>query len=285
MREMGMTTITLNSTALYMKDIKRYALLTAEQEIELAIRIADGDEAARHTMINANLRLVVKIARKYMNGGLALDDLIEEGNLGLIHAVGKFDIAHECRFSTYATWWIRQNIERGIMNMARTIRVPVHVSKEINSMKRSANQLRAILDREPTENEIALKMGKSKTRVQELKEAQLTTPSADQTISGTEDFTIHDIVEDMDAEQPSDVINKRICHGLVHNWLTALNPRERNVMMLRYGIGDSDDPWTLEAIGDHLGVTRERIRQIQVAALAKLRSLPEARNLLLEEVF
>jgi len=279
-----MTVKTLNSTALYMKDIKRYALLTAEQEIKLAHRIAKGDESARQTMITANLRLVVKIARKYISSGLALEDLIEEGNLGLIHAVGKFDAAHECRFSTYATWWIRQNIERGIMNMNRTIRVPVHVSKEINSMKRSANQLRAMLNREPTENEIALKMGKSKVRVQELKEAQLTTPSADQMLMGTEDLTIYDVVADPSAEQPGDELNKNISHGLVHHWLTALNKRERDVMMLRYGIGERDDPWTLEAIGDHFGVTRERIRQIQVAALAKLRSLPEAKNMLLEEV-
>ncbi|HID36312.1 MAG TPA: sigma-70 family RNA polymerase sigma factor, partial [Ghiorsea sp.] len=117
-----MAAVALDSTSLYMKDIKRYALLTAEEEIKLANRIAENDEAARQTMINANLRLVIKIARKYMNRGLGLDDLIEEGNLGLIHAVGKFDAAHECRFSTYATWWIRQNIERGIMNLARTIR-------------------------------------------------------------------------------------------------------------------------------------------------------------------
>jgi len=279
-----MATKTLDSAALYMKDIKRYALLTAEQEIHLAHRMAQGDESARQTMIKANLRLVVKIARRYINSGLALEDLIEEGNLGLIHAVGKFDTAHECRFSTYATWWIRQNIERGIMNMARTIRVPVHVSKEINSMKRSANQLRSMLNREPTENEIALKMGKSKIRVQELKEAQLTTPSADQMLLGTEDLTVYDIVADQDAEQPCDTLNKNICRGLVHHWLTTLNTRERDVMMLRYGLGDRDDPWTLEAIGDHLGVTRERIRQIQVAALSKLRSLPEAKNMLLEEV-
>ncbi|MDX8380738.1 MAG: sigma-70 family RNA polymerase sigma factor [Ghiorsea sp.] len=279
-----MTVKTLNSTALYMKDIKRYALLTAEQEIKLAHRIAKGDESARQAMITANLRLVVKIARKYMNSGLDLSDLIEEGNLGLIHAVGKFDTEHECRFSTYATWWIRQNIERGIMNMARTIRVPVHVNKEINSMKRSANQLRAILNREPTENEIALKMGKSKIRVHELKEAQLTTPSADQMLLGSEDLTVFDVVADPSAEQPCDALNKNICHGLVHHWLTTLNSRERHVMMLRYGLGERDDPWTLEAIGDHLGVTRERIRQIQVAALAKLRSLPEAKNMLLEEV-
>jgi len=274
----------LDSTSIYMKQITRYKLLNAEQEIELAKRIAKGDEAARQAMINANLRLVVKIARKYMNRGLGLDDLIEEGNLGLIHAVGKFDIAHECRFSTYATWWIRQNIERGIMNLARTIRVPVHVCKEINSMKRSANTLRATLEREPTENEIALNMGKNKSRVQELREAFLPTNSADEMLLGTEDLSIYDIVADEAAEQPSVELDKHIRHELIDSWLNFLNKKERDVMMLRYGIGDRDDPWTLEAIGEHFGVTRERIRQIQVAALAKLRNLPEAQNMLLEEV-
>jgi len=274
----------LDTTSLYMKDIKRYALLTAEQEIELADKIAVGDEAARQTMINANLRLVVKIARKYMNRGLCLDDLIEEGNLGLIHAVGKFDSAHECRFSTYATWWIRQNIERGIMNLARTIRVPVHVCKEINSMNRSTNQLRSMLGREPTENEIALKMGKKKTRVQELREAYVPTSSADQTLAGTEDLTVFDIIADTSSEQPCEQLGKKNRNDLVSGWLTFLSKKERDVMLLRYGIGDRDDPWTLEAIGEHMGVTRERIRQIQVAALTKLRNLPEAQNMLLEEV-
>ncbi len=279
-----MAVTALDSTSLYMKEIARYPLLTAEEEIELSYRIADGDEAARQTMINANLRLVVKIARKYMNRGLPLDDLIEEGNLGLIHAVGKFDAAHECRFSTYATWWIRQNIERGIMNLARTIRVPVHVGKEINNMNRSTNQLRSMLGREPTENEIALKLGKSRARVQELRKAVLPTNSADQTLAGTEEFTVYDIIEDCGAKQPCEQLDKHIQSQLVEGWLSFLSKKERDVMMLRYGIGNSHDPWTLEAIGEHMGVTRERIRQIQVAALTKLRSLPEAQNMLLEEV-
>ncbi|MDQ7004523.1 MAG: sigma-70 family RNA polymerase sigma factor [Ghiorsea sp.] len=274
----------LDSTSIYMKQIARYKLLNAEQEIELATRIAQGDEAARQAMINANLRLVVKIARKYINRGLGLDDLIEEGNLGLIHAVGKFDIAHECRFSTYATWWIRQNIERGIMNLSRTIRVPVHVKKEMNRMNRSANQLRSMLGRDPSENEIALKMGNSTARVQELRAAMLPTHSADQILVGTEDLTVYDITEDTASEQPGTQMDKHIQSKLIQNWLAFLSKKERDVMKLRYGIGDKDDPWTLEAIGDHFGVTRERIRQIQVAALVKLRNLPEAKNILLEEV-
>ncbi len=279
-----MATVDLDSTALYIKDINRYALLTAEQEIELADKIAAGDEAARQTMINANLRLVVNIARKYINRGLSLDDLIAEGNLGLIHAVGKFDSAHKCRFSTYATWWIRQNIERSIMNLTRTIRVPVHVCKEMNSMNRLENDLRNTLGREPTEDEIALNMGKTKARIQELREAQLPTHSADQIILGTDDLSVYDITEDISSEQPCEQLGKQICSDLIHRWLRFLNKKERDVMHLRYGIGNNSDPWTLEAIGEHMGVTRERIRQIQVAALAKLRNLPEAQNILLEEV-
>lgn len=274
----------LDATSLYMKEIARYPLLTAEQEIELSYRIAEGDEAARQTMIKANLRLVVKIAHRYVNRGLSLEDLIEEGNLGLIHAVEKFDASHECRFSTYATWWIRQNIERGIMNLARTIRVPVHVTKEINSMNRTGNQLRTMLEREPSEHEIALHMGKPKARIHELKDAMQHTHSADEIISDTEELSVYDIVADEDAEHPCERMNQVICKDMVHAWLNFLSKKERDVMMLRYGIGDRDDPWTLEAIGEYMGVTRERIRQIQVAALQKLRNLPEARTMLLEEM-
>jgi len=267
-----------------MKEATRYQLLSAEDEVRLSNQIQTGDEQARQTMITANLRLVVKIARRYMGRGLPLEDLVEEGNLGLMHAVGKFDTEHGCRFSTYATWWIRQSIERGIMNQGRTIRVPVHVAKEINSMIRSSNHLRHVLGREPTENEIAIKMGNTKSRVRELKDAALSTESIDQALPGTEDFTIYDITEDTQAAQPSDELTKQDCKSVVGTWLNKLNHKEQTVMSLRYGLDERDDPWTLEAIGDHLGVTRERIRQIQVAALQKMRTLPEAQGMLLEEL-
>ena len=274
----------LDPMSLYMKEVSRYQLLTAKEEIELSHKIQQGDEAARLAMINANLRLVVKIARRYMNPNVPLEDLIEEGNIGLMRAVEKFDPEHECRFSTYATWWIRQSIERSIMNQAHTIRVPVHVAKEINSMGRYVNRLRNTLGREPTENEIAVSMGNSKKRVQELKEAVLPTDSADQTILGTEDLTLYDIIEDCTAEQPCHELNKNLCRDLLDGWLDFLSHKEQKVMSLRYGLGHRDDPWTLEAIGEHMGVTRERIRQIQVAALKKLRTLPEAQTMLLEEL-
>ena len=274
----------LDPMSLYMKEVSRYQLLTAKEEITLAHRIHTGDEKARSTMINANLRLVVKIARRYMNSNVPLEDLIEEGNIGLIRAVEKFDPEHKCRFSTYATWWVRQSIERGIMNQAHTIRVPVHVAKEINSMGRYVNRLRNTLGREPTENEIAISMGNSKKRVQELKETVLPTDSVDQTMLGTEDLTLYDIIEDCTAEQPCHELNKNLCKNLLDGWLGFLSQKEKKVMSLRYGLGHRDDPWTLEAIGEHMGVTRERIRQIQVAALKKMRNLPEAQTMLLEEL-
>ncbi len=274
----------LDAISLYLKEMARYPLLTAAQEIELTFAIQSGDQQAYQTMISSNLRLVVKIARRYVSRGLALEDLIEEGNLGLIHAVGKFDTEHGCRFSTYATWWIRQNIERAIMNQSRTIRVPVHVAKEMNRMAHADNHLRAILGREPSEQEIAVKMGNSQHRVQELREAFLPTNSADQILFGSEDTTVYDITEDPQAKQPCEHLNQQIYKNMVQTWLNFLSKKERDVMMLRYGIGDRDDPWTLEAIGEHFGVTRERIRQIQVAALQKLRNLPDAQHMRLEEV-
>ncbi|MDX8383118.1 MAG: sigma-70 family RNA polymerase sigma factor [Ghiorsea sp.] len=274
----------LDPINLYMKDIARHSLLTAADEIELSLQVQQGDDAARQRMINANLRLVVKIARRYKNRNLPLEDMIEEGNIGLIRAVEKFDSVHQCRFSTYATWWIRQAVERGIMNQSRTIRLPVHVSKEINQMTRSSNHLRSILGREPTDNEIAIKMGKTKKRVQQLMEAVLPTESADKLLQDSGDFTVYDITEDVGAPKPSDQLNGHICKSLLQGWMSHLNQKEQAVVALRYGLSGRDDPWTLEAIGEHLGVTRERIRQIQVAALKKLRTLPDAQTMHLEEI-
>ena len=270
--------------ALYLKELSRFSLLSAEDEIRLAERIQLGDIEARNAMINANLRLVIKIARRYINRGLALEDLIEEGNLGLMRAVEKFDVAHGCRFSTYATWWIRQTIERSIMNQSRTIRIPVHVSKEVNHLLRSTSHLKTILGREPTEREIALHMGNSEQRVRELMEAIIPTDSADQSLLGTEELTIYDVTEDENACQPCETLNRHHSRSILQQWLSHLNSKEQTVVSLRYGLGDREDPWTLEAIGEHLGVTRERIRQIQVAALKKIRNLPEAKNMLLEEL-
>jgi len=269
---------------LYMREISRYDLLTAEQEVELARAIAKGSEKARQRMIHANLRLVVKIARRYMNRGMPLPDLIEEGNIGLMRAVEKFDDAHGCRFSTYATWWIRQSVERAIMNQARTIRLPVHIGKEFNAMLRTASALRAELQREPSEEEIADRLGKTPQRVQSLQGANQYTESADERLHEDGDFTLYDVTEDERAEQPGDHLDAVIRTDMLKSWLVQLTEKEREVVYLRYGLNAGEDTWTLEAIGRHMGVTRERIRQIQVGALQKLRQIIYRYNVHSEEV-
>jgi len=274
----------LDPMTLYMREISCYNLLTAQEEVTYSRAIAKGDESARLTMINSNLRLVVKIARRYINRGLPLADLIEEGNIGLMRAVEKFDDAHGCRFSTYATWWIRQSVERAIMNQARTIRLPVHVGKEYNSMLRTANELRASLGREPTGDEIAVHMGKPGERIEALLGAAVPTESADSTLHTDGDFTLYDITEDQSAELPGDHLDSAIRDDMLMGWMGKLTPKEQEVVRLRYGLDQISDPWTLEAIGRHMGVTRERIRQIQVVALQKLRTLMDAEKITLEEI-
>jgi RNA polymerase sigma factor (sigma-70 family) len=269
---------------LYIRDVSRHTLLTAREEIHYSRAIAKGDESARQKMINANLRLVVKSARRYINRGLPLGDLIAEGNFGLMRAVEKFDDAHGCRFSTYATWWIRQSVERAIMNQTRTIRVPIHVAKECNSMLRTSNNLCASLGREPDEEEIAIHMGTSSERIQALLVAMMLTESADDFLNGDSDFTLHDITEDESAQLPGDQLDNTIRDDMLMGWLDKLTEREQEVVRLRYGIDQKSDPWTLEAIGNHIGVTRERIRQIQFKALQKLRLLVDKDNVSLEEV-
>jgi len=269
---------------LYMREITRYALLTAEEEVALAQRIARGDKSARQRMINSNLRLVVKIARRYARRGLPLPDLIEEGNIGLMRAVDKFDDAYGCRFSTYATWWIRQSVERAIMNQSRTIRLPVHVGKEYNAMLRAINTLRTQLGREPESCEIAEYMGKTRRRVRVLKGVATPMKSADQLLHAEGDFTLYDITEDEHAEMPGDHLETSVRHELIRSWLSHLTDKERDVVCLRFGLDSSEDTWTLEAIGNHLGVTRERIRQIQVGALQKLRHFIRKAHLTREEM-
>ncbi|MCK5307682.1 MAG: sigma-70 family RNA polymerase sigma factor [Zetaproteobacteria bacterium] len=274
----------LDPMTIYMRELSRYSLLTAQEEVNYSRAIAKGDESARQKMINSNLRLVVKIARRYINRGLPLADMIEEGNIGLMRAVEKFDDAHGCRFSTYATWWIRQSVERAIMNQARTIRLPVHVGKEYNSMLRTSNELRASLGREPTESEIALRMGKPNARIQTLLGAAVPTESADSTLHDDGDFTLYDITEDESAQLPGDRLDCTIRDDMLMGWMQKLTPKEQEVVRLRYGLDQVSDPWTLEAIGRHMGVTRERIRQIQVVALQKLRTIMDAEKITLEEI-
>ncbi|HKI62392.1 MAG TPA: sigma-70 family RNA polymerase sigma factor [Mariprofundaceae bacterium] len=274
----------LDPMTMYMREISRYDLLTAQDEIDLSRRIAKGDERARQHMINANLRLVVKIARRYMNRSMPLADLIEEGNLGLMRAVEKFDDAHGCRFSTYATWWIRQSVERAIMNQARTIRLPVHVGKEFNAMLRVANELRGELGGEPTEHQIAKRMGIEPERVHTLLGITVKIESSDNVLHDEGDFTLYDVTEDESAEAPGQQLESDRRDEMLAAWMKQLSGKEREVVRLRYGLGTRDDPWTLEAIGQHMGVTRERIRQIQVAALQKLRSMVKHDSITFEEI-
>lgn len=276
--------ISSDPVTLYMREVSQHELLTAEEEVALSKRIAAGDMEAREKMINANLRLVVKIARRYMYRGVQLADLIEEGNLGLIHAVEKFDHAHGCRFSTYATWWIRQAVERAVMNQARTIRLPVHVGKELNTLMYHAGRLRVQLHREPTERELAEASGFSQERVRTLLSAALPTDSADDALQDDGDFTLYDVVEDEQGIAPEEELGHERRRRLVRLWLDELSPKEREVVRLRFGLGDVHEPWTLEAIGEHLGVTRERIRQIQMAALKKLRAVAEREKVGVEEI-
>jgi len=269
---------------LYMREISRYNLLSAEEEVELARAIAKGSEEARQKMISANLRLVVKIARRYMNRGLPLSDLIEEGNIGLMRAVEKFDEAHGCRFSTYATWWIRQSVERAIMNQARTIRLPVHIGKEYNAMQRTISMLRVELEREPTDEEIAERLGKPVQRIQALLAVNQFTESADELLHEDGDFTLYDVTEDDRADQPGEHLEDEVRSDLIQSWLAQLSDKEREVVNLRYGLNERSEIWTLEAIGRHLGVTRERIRQIQVGASQKLRHIIRQHDVSSEEV-
>ncbi|MDQ6981627.1 MAG: sigma-70 family RNA polymerase sigma factor [Mariprofundus sp.] len=270
--------------AIYMREISRYDLLTAEQEIELSKRISNGDDAARQYMIQANLRLVVKIARRYLGRKLPLGDLIEEGNLGLMRAVEKFDIAHGCRFSTYATWWIRQSVERAIMNQSRTIRVPVHVAKEFNTVLKHTARLRVSLGREPTEQEIANSMNIPVARVHTLLMTSIGTESADATRHSDGDFTLYDVTPDEQVSTPGDSLGEDQRNEMLRKWMAKLTAKECDVVRLRYGLVETHEPWTLEKIGEHMGVTRERIRQIQMTALKKLRNMVEHEKVSFEEI-
>jgi RNA polymerase primary sigma factor len=263
-----------SSMGLYLRDIRRTRLLTPAQEIELALRIERGDEGARAKMIESNLRLVVKIAKRYVNRGLPFMDLIEEGNVGLIKAVERFKASKGCRFSTYATWWIRQSIERALTNQVRTIRLPVHVSDDVERMNRSAENVNRRLGRYPTDEELAEETGFTVAYIQRLQSIRRKIFSIDQAIDVDGDFTLQDKLEDPDVEDPVDTIHSDKMRRFVLRKLSMLTDRERKILTMRFGLED-DDSMTLERRGKAFGVTRERIRQIQVEALAKLRGALE----------
>lgn len=261
-------------TRLYLNEIGASPLLSAEEEVKFSRLAQQGDEAARKRMIESNLRLVVKIARRYMNRGLAFLDLIEEGNLGLIRAVEKFDPERGFRFSTYGTWWIRQTIERAIMNQTRTIRLPIHVVKEINVYLRAARSLAQELDHEPTAEEIAELLHKPIADVERMLGLNERTASTDSSVMSESGKTLLDTLADSNATDPTETLQVEGVHDNIEDCLAQLTDKQRAVVERRFGLhGHSVS--TLEEVGKEIGVTRERVRQIQMDALKKLKRILE----------
>jgi RNA polymerase primary sigma factor len=260
---------------LYLREIQRTKLLTADEEKDLAGRIAKGDKAARNKMIESNLRLVVKIAKRYINRGLPFLDLIEEGNMGLIKAVERFKLSKECRFSTYATWWIRQSIERALVNQSRTIRLPVHVSDDINKMLRVTRELVQKLNREPSVKEVAADIGVSSVYVRRLMILLKKTYSIERPMGENNDYFLIDTIEDTSTISPAALLEDVNKYELISKWFATLSESEKKILTLRFGLDDKE-PQTLDTIGRCFGVTRERIRQIEAKSLEKLRKIVES---------
>jgi RNA polymerase nonessential primary-like sigma factor len=274
----------LDATQLYLGEIGFSPLLTAEEEVYFSRLALKGDEPSRKRMIESNLRLVVKIARRYNNRGLPLLDLIEEGNLGLIRAVEKFDPERGFRFSTYATWWIRQTIERAIMNQTRTIRLPIHVVKELNIYLRTARELVQQLDHEPTAEDIAEKLDVPVADVTKMLRLNERIASVDTPFGGESDKVLLDVIPDEKASGPEgNLQSDDIKNNIVH-WLNELNSKQREVLARRFGLLGYEAA-TLEDVGVEIGLTRERVRQIQVEALKRLRDILSSQDLSIEALF
>lgn len=263
---------------MYLKEIGRVPLLTPEEEIELAKRIEQGDEEAKKRLAEANLRLVVSIAKRYVGRGMLFLDLIQEGNMGLIKAVEKFDYRKGYKFSTYATWWIRQAITRAIADQARTIRIPVHMVETINKLIRVSRQLLQELGREPTPEEIAKEMGMTPEKVREIMKIAQEPVSLETPIGEEDDSHLGDFIEDQDAPAPADAAAYELLKEHLEEVLSTLTEREENVLRLRFGLDDGRAR-TLEEVGKVFGVTRERIRQIEAKALRKLRHPSRSKRL------
>ncbi len=257
-------------TQIYLNEIGANPLLTATEEAALTRRVRDGDFEARQIMIERNLRLVVNIAKHYLNRGIPLLDLVEEGNLGLMHALEKFDPERGFRFSTYATWWIRQNIERAIMNQSRTIRLPVHVVKELNQVLRAQRNLEALGNGDCTLEEIARRLGKTVEEVRALLALSEHTASLDAPLEVDPSLSIGESLADDHVEPPDSGIQNAEVETLVRDWIAKLNDKQRIVIRHRYGL-DECEVMTLEELAARLGLTRERVRQIQLEALGQLR--------------
>ena len=274
----------LDATQLYLNEIGFSPLLTPEEEVHFARLARKGDPAGRKRMIESNLRLVVKIARRYVNRGLSLLDLVEEGNLGLIRAVEKFDPERGFRFSTYATWWIRQTIERAIMNQTRTIRLPIHVVKELNVYLRAARELTQKLDHEPSPEEIANLLEKPVAEVKRMLGLNERVTSVDVSLGPDTDKTLLDTLTDEKPNDPCDLLLDDDLSSSIDQWLSDLTEKQREVVVRRFGLRGHESS-TLEEVGQEIGLTRERVRQIQVEALRRMREIFERNGLSSEALF
>ncbi|WP_051168099.1 RNA polymerase sigma factor RpoS [Marinospirillum minutulum] len=273
---------TLDATQIYLNEIGRSPLLTAEEEIFFGRLARQGDAAGRKRMIESNLRLVVKIARRYNNRGLALLDLIEEGNLGLIRAVEKFDPERGFRFSTYATWWIRQTIERALMNQTRTVRLPIHVVKELNTYLRTTRELSQTLDKEATPEDLANHLEKPLDTIKNILGLNERNTSFDQPSGPNADRPLLETLAGEEADPLDEVQQQDIC-AYVDNWLNTLPDKQREVIVRRFGLR-GHEATTLEEVGQEIGLTRERVRQIQMEALKRLRKLLDRQGISMEAV-
>ncbi len=277
-QEMSLADISADSVRMYLREIGRVSLLTAEEEIDLAKRAEKGEKEAKDKLIEANLRLVVSIAKKYVGRGLTLLDLIQEGNFGLMKAVEKFDYKKGYKFSTYATWWIRQAITRAIADQARTIRIPVHMVETINKLTRVKRQLSQELQRDPTPEEIAAEMNMEVDKVQHILKISQGTISLETKVGDEQDSSISDFIPDTKNLSPDEATTHQLLREQLKEVITSLYPREQKILKMRFGLEDGKSH-TLEEVGREFGVTRERIRQIEAKALLKLRRNRESKRL------
>jgi RNA polymerase nonessential primary-like sigma factor len=266
-------------THMYFEEVRHKTLLTAKQEYELAMLVKQGNEEAKRIMIESNLRLVIKIAKCYFNRGVSFLDLIEEGNLGLMHAVDKFEPEMGFRFSTYSTWWIRQNIERAIMCQSRNVRIPVHVNKELNVYLRAASTLSQRLDHEPTCEEIAQLLDRPVEDVRKVLKLNVKERSIDVPMGDTSEVTVSANLPDKNAPEPLAIVEQDDLREHTKEWMTCLNKLERKVIEMRYGLNESVGVVTLVAVGEKLGLTRERVRQVQMSALKKLHHMMDEKGM------
>lgn len=269
-----------NSIKIYMREMGQFSMLSADEEVKLAHRIAEGDQSAKNELVEANLRLVVSLARHYQGCGLSYQDLIQEGNIGLIKAAEKFDVSKGFRFSTYASWWIKQALSRAIADQSRTIRIPVHMTENINKFKKTERELLSQLNREPKIKEIADAMGISEKQAKEIQSYIVEPTSLDIQVGDDDDTTIGSFIEDTHFVNPESAYIKESNGDVVNAVLDTLSDREANILRLRFGIGGKK-AMTLEEVGKEYDLTRERIRQIEAKALRKLRH-PSRANILKE---